>query len=84
MLLAVAIPILTKTVFPEVVSKQAKMVFDSIEEPARWFKHPFVVRFRPSITGRIAPDGPSLYAALLHQRAQTILHGALATWFADG
>ena len=31
MLLAVAIPILTKTVFPEVVSKQAKRVFDSIE-----------------------------------------------------
>ena len=33
MLLAVAIPILTRTVFPEVVSKQAKLVFDAIVVP---------------------------------------------------
>ena len=31
MLLAVAIPILSRIVFPEVVSKQAKMVFDAVE-----------------------------------------------------
>ena len=32
MLLAVSIPILARLVFPEVVSKQAKMVFDAIDE----------------------------------------------------
>jgi len=31
MLLAVAIPILFRVVFPEVVSKQAKMVFEAVE-----------------------------------------------------
>ena len=32
MLLAVSIPILARLVFPEVVSKQAKLVFDAIDD----------------------------------------------------
>ena len=32
MFLSVAIPILARLVFPEVISKQAKMVFDAIDE----------------------------------------------------
>jgi hypothetical protein len=55
MLLAVAIPILTKTVFPEVVSKQAKMVFDSIENLPDGSNILLSYDFDPASQGELLP-----------------------------
>jgi hypothetical protein len=55
MLLAVAIPILTKTVFPEVVSKQAKMVFDAIDDLPDGSRILLSYDFDPASQGELLP-----------------------------
>ena len=55
MLLAVAIPILFKTVFPEVISKQAKMVFDSIENLPDGSNILLSYDFDPASQGELLP-----------------------------
>ncbi|MAI67248.1 MAG: hypothetical protein CMJ26_05170 [Phycisphaerae bacterium] len=55
MFLAVAIPILTKTVFPEVVSKQAKMVFDAIDELPDGSRILMSWDFDPASQGELLP-----------------------------
>ena len=55
MLLAVAIPIVTKTVFPEVVSKQAKMVFDAIEDLPEGSNILLSYDFDPASQGELLP-----------------------------
>ena len=55
MFLAVAVPILAKTVFPEVVSKQAKMVFDSIEDLPEGSNILLSYDFDPASQGELLP-----------------------------
>jgi hypothetical protein len=55
MFLAVTIPILFGTVFPEVVSKQAKMVFDSIDELPDGSNILLSYDFDPASQGELLP-----------------------------
>ena len=55
MLLAVSIPILAKTVFPEVVSKQAKMVFDAIDDLPDGSRILLSYDFDPASQGELLP-----------------------------
>ena len=55
MFLAVAIPILARLVFPEVVSKQAKMVFDAIDELPNGSNILLSYDFDPASQGELLP-----------------------------
>jgi len=55
MFLSVAIPVMTKVVFPEVVSKQAKMVFDAIENLPDGSKVLLSFDFDPASAGELLP-----------------------------
>ena len=55
MLLAVSIPILARLVFPEVVSKQAKMVFDAIDELPDGSNVLLSYDFDPASQGELLP-----------------------------
>jgi hypothetical protein len=55
MLLAVAIPILARLVFPEVVSKQAKMVFNAIDDLPEGSNILLAYDFDPASQGEILP-----------------------------
>ncbi len=55
MFLAVSIPILAKTVFPEVVSKQAKLVFDAIEDLPDGSNILLSYDFDPASQGELLP-----------------------------
>ena len=55
MFLAVAIPVLAKLVFPEVVSKQAKMVFDAIDELPNGSNILLSYDFDPASQGELLP-----------------------------
>ena len=55
MFLAVAIPVLARLVFPEVVSKQAKMVFDAIDDLPDGSKILLAFDFDPASQGELLP-----------------------------
>jgi hypothetical protein len=55
MFLAIAIPILARLVFPEVVSKQAKMVFDAIDELPDGSNILLSYDFDPASQGELLP-----------------------------
>ena len=55
MFLAVAIPVLARLVFPEVVSKQAKMVFDAIDELPNGSNILLSYDFDPASQGELLP-----------------------------
>ncbi|HIB50709.1 MAG TPA: hypothetical protein EYO40_05470 [Phycisphaerales bacterium] len=80
MLLAVAIPVLAKTVFPVNISPQTMMVFNAIEDLPEGSRILLSYDFDPASQGELLPMAQPLF----HQGAQAILHGALATWSTNG